>query len=184
MDRTYRSARAATGALFLVAVACDSLSAVTTEDVAGDVMLTAEQPVAAFQIELCATEDAPAEFEGDGSFDGDVRVNEGSVELTLENLEVDPGYEPPEGSNPPIQTEIVEGTEASRLGVILTLTPNGLVAGECTEPQVVQFSASGLEPGQTVTITNLEGSVSGELTNSLCPSNFSDASMSLEIERI
>ena len=179
----YRAARTTVGGAFLLVVACESPSAFVDEDGPDPVTLTADQPVAAFEVKLCVSEDPPAEFEGDGTFRGQARVSEGEVELTLENLEVDPNYAVPEGSDPPIQVETLSGGVVD-FGVILTLDVNGLVAGDCTEAQVVQFSASGLTDGQTVTITSSEAVFGGEWTESLCPSNFSESAMSLEIEAL
>jgi hypothetical protein len=70
MDQTYRITRACVGALFLLVVACEPPSANASEELGEDITITAEQPVAAFEVRLCITEDAPAEFEGEGRFEG------------------------------------------------------------------------------------------------------------------
>ena len=183
MSRVYRVLRAGTGGLFLAIVACESPSASVVEDGPDEFTLTADVPLAVFEVKLCVSDDAPGEFEGDGSFSALARLNEGSAMLTLENLEVDPNYNVPEGSDPPIQVETVSDGVVD-FAVILTLDVNGLLAGECTDPQVIQFSADGLAQGQTITISSSEASFGGEFTESLCPSDFSDASLSLEIEAI
>lgn len=180
MSCSYRVNRGRVGALLLLFVACDSPSVRTTEEVAGEVTLTAEQSLAAFEVELCTADDAPPEFEGYGSFSAEVSIDQGNAELTLENLEVDPSYEPPAGARAPV--EVVSVSDAPNgVGVVLTMNLSGLSAEQCSEPQVVQFSAAGLEEGQTVSIRNIEATFSGEWTNSLCPSDLGDGSLSLEI---
>jgi len=183
MNRTYCTSRNCIGALLLAAVACESPSATSTERVPGDITLTAEEPVAAFEVRLCVTEDAPPEFEGDGSFSAQARVNEGSAELTLENLAVDPDYVGPAGSKGPVQVVTLSDSQ-SQVGVILTTRPDGLSAGECTETQVVQFSVGELASEQTVTIVSAEALFDGQWVNSPCGADLQDTSIQLEIERI
>lgn len=183
MNRIYRASRTCVAALLLVGVACEPPSAVATERVMDDITLTADDPVAAFEVRLCVTEDAPTEFEGDGSFSAEVRVNEGSAALTLENLAVDPDYVGPEGASDPIEVVTLSDTRSS-VSVILTTRPDGLSSGQCSETQVVQFSVDELSPGQTVTIASAAAFFGGQWANSLCGSDLTDASMRLEVERI
>ena len=84
-----------------------------------EVVLTREQPVAAFEVRLCLSADAPPEVEGSGSLSGNARLNEGTAELTLENLDVDPDYASPDAQSPPTSTETLESEMAS-MGVVLT----------------------------------------------------------------
>lgn len=183
MSRSYRVVRGAAQAALLLVVACEPPGAVTTTDIDEEVVLTREQPVAAFEVRLCLSADAPPEVEGSGSLSGNARLNEGTAELTLENLDIDADYESPDAQNPPVSTETLEAEMAS-MGVVLTFNPSGLSSGQCTDSQVVQFSASGLEGEQAITLTSLEGFFGGEWTNSLCSSDLSDATMELEVERI
>ncbi len=183
MNRIYRTSRSCVGVLLLVAVACEPPSATASERFTDDITLTAEEPIAAFEVRLCVTEDAPTEFEGDGSFSAQASVNEGSAALTLENLAVDPDYVGPEGTDPPVEVVSLSDSEAS-LGVILTTRPDGLSSGQCSETQVVQFSVSELMPGQTVTIVGAAAFFGGQWAHSLCGSDLTDSAMRLEIERI
>lgn len=183
MRRCYRVVRGAAQAALLLVVACDSPGASVTEEVDDDVVLTREQPVAAFEVRLCLSADAPPEIEGNGAFDANARLNEGTAELTVENLDVDADYQSPQGQNPPTATETLEADAAS-MGVILTLNPSGLSSGQCTDTQVVQFTASGLEDEQAITLSRVEGFFGGEWTNSLCGSDLSSASLQLEVEQI
>ena len=183
MSRWYRACRRAAQAALLLVVACEPPGAVATTDIDDEVVLTREQPVAAFEVRLCLSADAPPEVEGSGSLSGNARLNEGTAELTLENLDVDPDYASPDAQSPPTSTETLESEMAS-MGVVLTFNPSGLSSGQCTDSQVVQFSAAGLEGEQAITLTNLEAFFGGEWTNSLCSSDLSDATMELEVERI
>lgn len=179
----YRVVRRVAQATLLLAVACEPPGAVATTDIDDEVVLTREQPVVAFEVRLCLSADAPPEVEGSGWVRGNARLNEGAAELTLENLDVDPDYESPDAQNPPVSVEML-GSEMASLGVVLTLNPSGLSSGQCTPSQVVQFSASGLEGEQAITLSSLEGYFGGEWTNSLCSSDLSDGTLELEVEKI
>lgn len=181
--KVYRTSRSGIGVALLLAVACESPSATTTEAVSEDITLTADDPVAAFEVRLCVTDDAPAEFDGSGSFSAEARVNVGSAELTLENLAVDPDYNGPEDAPDPVELVPLSDSQSS-IAVILTTTLDGLSSGQCSETQVVQFSVRELEPGQTVTIAGAQAFFGGDWAESFCPSGFSDTSLYLEVDRI
>lgn len=167
----------------MLAVACEAPSATTSESVSDDITLTAEDPVAAFEVRLCVSNDAPDEFDGSGSFSAEARVSTGSAELTLENLAVDPDYNGPEDAPDPVERITLSDTQGS-VSVILTTTLDGLSAGQCSETQVVQFSVRELAPEQTVTIASAQAFFGGDWAESLCSSGFSDASLYLEVDRI
>ena len=164
-------------ALFALVVACSPLTAETSE-VIEEVILTADDPVAAFEVSLCISGDAPDGLSPYGSFGGTVSTNEGEVEFTLEVLDAESEVEPTP------HLDIIDATSAAQTtSVSLDSERNWGGSGQRCKEQVVQLSVPSLAEGQTVTVSEIGIDFRAEW-GGICPPSPDDMTLSIEAVRL
>lgn len=157
-----------------LAFACQPGTAQTQQDIDEDVVLTADEPVAAFEVTLCMTGGTPANLNGYGSFSGTVSSSAGEVEFTLESLE----------SEEDSYTETTSATSTAEPTKISLVTDRDWgSSGERCQTQVVQLSVPSLEADQSVTVTELSVDFNAEWSG-FCGPTPDDDSLSITVERV
>ncbi|MGH1343923.1 MAG: hypothetical protein ACRBN8_20360 [Nannocystales bacterium] len=165
-------------ALFGLAMACQPGTVETSADIDEDVVLTSDDPVAAFEVTLCISEGSPNGLNMYSSFHATTSTNEGEVAVTLETL--DPGEESGTSSS---YVEVTNATTtATESDVSLNTQRDWEASGERCQEQVVQVSVESLPEGQTVTVTDIHIDLLAEWAG-LCDSPDED-SLSIETVRL
>lgn len=165
-------------AIFGLAMACQPGRA-ETEQGFDDVVLTADDPVAAFEVTLCLTGGAPNGLNLYGSLNATTSASEGTVEITLESLDPDP-----ESSNN-AYVDVTEASSDAQPTRILLNTDRDWEDSDkrrCQE-QVVQLSVPSLAEGQTVTITDFNIALAAEWAG-ICGETPDEDALSIEAVRI
>lgn len=164
-------------ALFALAVACQPGTAETAADV-DEVVLTADNPVAAFEVTLCLTGGAPNGLNLYSTLQATASTSEGEVELTLEALDAE------DEAYPGSYAEISNATTTAQQTSISLDTQRDWEASDrrCQE-QVVQLSVPELDGDQTVTITDISIQLRAEWAG-LCGETPNDDSLSIETARL
>jgi hypothetical protein len=166
-------------ALFALAMACQPGTADTEEALGDDVVLTADEPVAAFDVTVCIEGGAPNGLNLYSNFRATTATNEGSVELTLETLDTE------EDSQSTAYLDTIDAsTEAQPTSISLN-TQRDWEASEdrrCQQ-QVVQVSVPSLAEAQTVTISEITITLTAEWAG-LCGETPDEESLSIEAVRL
>ncbi len=164
-------------ALFALAVACQPGTAETDADV-DEVILTADAPVAAFEVTLCLTGGAPNGLNLYATFQATTSTNEGEIEVTLEALDA--------------EDETYAGSYTDVSGATSTAQPTSIsldtqrdweTSGTRCQEQVVQLSVPELAEGQTVTVTDINILLRAEWAG-LCGETPDEDSLSIETVRL
>lgn len=166
-------------ALFGLAMACQPGTA-ETEQGFDDVVLSADAPVAAFEVTLCLTGGAPNGLNLYSSLSGSTSASEGAVEVTLESLD-------PEDTQRSAST-YVDVTDATSTGQPTDISLNTDrdwedSDGRRCQEQVVQLSVPSLAEGQTVTLTDFNIRLVAEWAG-ICGETPDEDALSIEVVRI
>lgn len=132
-------------AISMLAVGCSPPSA-TTEFEGPSFVLTAEEPVAAFEVTLCVQGPAQDRLSVGASIIADARTTAGTATLGLESLADRPADERS------LTAEVSSAGETLRR---FDLQADGAWNGggrRCAAPEVVEFSADGLAPGESLEV--------------------------------
>ncbi len=137
--------------LFGLVMACQPGTAETATDLGDEVVLTASEPVAAFDVTLCLEGGAPNGLNVYSTFTATTSTSEGEVQLTLETLD-------PE--NEAYASAYVDITDASATAQPTSISLNTQrdweASDERCQQQVVQVSVPSLAEAQTVTVTDIK----------------------------
>ena len=169
-------------ALFGLAMACQPGRAETAQGF-DDVVLTAADPVAAFEVTLCMTGGSPNGLNLYSSLNATVSASEGAsegaVEFTLESLDPDP-----EGTATAYVDVIETTSEAQPTSISLNTGRDweDSDSRRCQE-QVVQLSVPSLAEGQTVTISDFNITLVAEWAG-ICGETPDEGALSIEAVRI
>lgn len=167
-------------ALFAISLACQPAEADTRLDLDDEVVLTAAEPVAAFEVTLCLSGEPPNNgLHVYGSFYATARTSQGEVvEVTLESLDA-PGDE----STSPF-VDVVSATTASVDADISLYTERDWEAeGRRCQEQVVQVSVPDLAEGQSVVVSDLYVTMLAQWS-SFCGPGVQEESLSIEVVRL
>ncbi len=166
----------------LLAGACEPASASTVAEVPSELVLTADEPVAAFEVRLCVVGEPPHALDVSAHFDLQAFTNEGSVELTLESLEADPEVD---GHEAAFDVRTVQSDDGYSLGISLVAEADWGSSGmRCAAPEVVQISGSELARDQVVNIIGLEARGSAQWSERGCGGGFDEDWLQIEVERL
>lgn len=166
-------------ALFGLAMACQPGTAETEETLGDEVVLTADEPIAAFDVTVCIEGGAPNGLNLYGNFRATTATNEGSVELTLETLDTE------EDSQSTAYLDTIDASSEAQPTNISLNTQRDWEAseGRRCQQQVVQVSVPSLAEAQTVTISEITISLTAEWAG-ICGETPDEESLSIEAVRL
>ena len=164
-------------ALFGLAMACQPGTA-ETEQGLDDVVLSADTPVAAFEVTVCVESGTPNGLTLYGTFNAATSTDGEAVEVTLETLD------PSEDASPGAAVDLTDASSTAEPTRIFLNTDRDWETSEprrCQE-QVVQISVPSLPDDQTVTVSDITIELRAEWAG-LCGAPDAD-SLSIEAVRI
>lgn len=163
--------------LSLLVVGC-SLPSVETSVEGPSFELTADEPVAAFEVTLCLKGPSPGLLYVDGILSAQARTTASAATLQLESLADQPGHNGP---------ELLEVTPQGAELEWFHLAADGDWKGggrRCSTPEVVEFSAKGLEPGETLEVEDWAVTMSVQWDDGVFGDGPDKGDLSVEIERL
>ncbi len=112
--------------------------------------LTADEPVAAFEVTLCLSGPNPKELYVTGHINATARASASGQALRVESLDR-PEVEDGEGDAYAGTFDLTAGEDAASIRMVADADFRG--SGErCAEPEVIQFSTVGLAPGASIAV--------------------------------
>lgn len=135
--------------LAVLAVGCSMPEQVATSE-GPAFTLTADEPVAAFEVTLCLSGPNPKQLFVSGHVDATARTEAGGVDVLLESLdrpESDDAFDP--------HARTFELAADEDTSAVLRMVADGDFRGSgerCAEPEVIQFSVDDLPPGASVEV--------------------------------
>lgn len=140
--------------------------------------LTADEPVAAFEVTLCLEGPSANIMSLHASLDAEARTTADAATLQLQSLADRPGQ------NEPDRLEVTpQGAELEWFH----LAADGDWEGSgrrCATPEVVEFSAEGLQPGETLEVETWNVTMSGKWDNGMFGGGPDEDDLIVEIERL
>lgn len=141
-------------------------------------VLTADEPVAAFEITFCLEGPSPKVLDVDGTLSAEAVTTADVTTLRLESLASQPGHEGPEA------LEVTEdGAELEWFHLATDADWKGS-GRRCAPPEVVEFSADGLSPGETLDVEGWAVTMSARWDDGAFGDGPSEGDLSVEIERL
>lgn len=169
-------------ALFGLAMACQPGTVETAADIDEEVILTADEPVAAFEVTLCVADGSPNGLVMFSSFHATTSTNDGEVDVMLETLDPANADEINAGNPGSYATTTNATPTAQEADISLNTERDWEGSGRRCQEQVVQVSVESLAEGQTVTVTDLGVQLRAEWAG-LCDSP-DEGSLSIETVRL
>lgn len=164
-------------AFFALSIACQPATIEASEQLGESVTLTADAPVAAFEVNVCLEGGAPANLSVYGSFFATVTTSEGEVEFTLESLES------PESESSPYVHTATATPSGDELSIALLTDRDWDASGRRCQTQTVQLSVPSLDETQTVTISDLRMTGTAEWSG-FCGPSPDDGDLTLDAVRL
>ncbi len=141
-------------------------------------VLTADEPVAAFEVTLCLKGSVPKELFVSGSLSADARTTAGAATLRVDSQSDRPTDE---GSD----SVEVSGADAELFLWLAAEGPWKNGGRRCSAPEVVEFSAEGLAPGESLEVEAWAVSMQVEFeARAFGGDGPEDGDLSVEIERL
>ncbi len=140
--------------------------------------LTADEPIAAFEVTLCLKGPSPGFLRVDASLSAEARTSASAATLQLESLADQPGHNGPERLDVTPQGAELEW---------FFLAADGDWKGSgrrCSSAEVVEFSAEGLEPGETLDVEDWAVTMSVQWDDGMFGDGPDKGDLSVEIERL
>ncbi len=162
--------------------ACEPGGGASVSASAEPAMLTADAPVTAFEVTLCATGEPPHGLTVSGRFSLRAFTNGGSsVELTVESLALEPDGDELVHTNVDWARNDLGNWHSIALVAEADLDSSGR---RCTEAEVVQVSVAELAEGQVVELVEVNASISAQWFGRACDPDFGEDKLSVELVQL